>query len=202
MSRPSNRHLIIFVKAPALGRVKRRLAAEIGAVPAWVFYRRNVQAVVRRLGRDPRWRTWMAITPEDMVAVGRWWPTAPARMGQGRGDLGRRMDRALRAVPSGPAVLVGGDIPAITQADIEAAFRVLGNRSFVFGPAADGGYWLVGAKRRPRFPYIFADVRWSSSTALSDTVANIAAPQQFGLLRVLHDVDNEAALRRFRNSRD
>lgn len=189
------RHLVIFAKAPVLGQVKRRLAAEIGTVDAWIFYRRTVQQIVRQLSRDPRWRTRLAITPDHMVDASRWWPPVQ-RMAQGAGDLGIRMDRAMRSLPPGPVVLVGSDIPAMTRRDVAAAFRTLGSNDFVFGPAVDGGYWLVGARRRPRFPYIFSQVRWSSPHALADTLANIAPRDRVGTVRTLEDVDDAAALRR------
>ena len=197
MQRPAARHLVIFLKAPVLGQVKRRLAAEIGTVPAWVFYRRAATTVVRRLAGDPRWRTWLAISPDAMASIGRWWPPRITRIPQGRGDLGRRMDRALRRPPGGPVVLVGSDIPDIAASDIVAAFRSLGTGDWVFGPAEDGGYWLVGTRRRPRFPYVFAGVRWSTEHALRDTLANVRG-QRVALIRTLSDVDTAADLRRRR----
>src|SRR5690606_18003349 len=57
--RPAQRHLIVFAKAPVLGRVKRRLGREVGTVGAWTFYRRTVRAVVGRLSSDRRWTTWI-----------------------------------------------------------------------------------------------------------------------------------------------
>ena len=74
---------------------------------------------------------------------------------QGAGDLGVRMRRALAACPPGPAVLVGADIPALGAAHIAEAFRLLGRHDLVFGPAEDGGFWLVGARRSPRLPPLF-----------------------------------------------
>ena len=104
---------------------------------------------------------------------------------QGRGDLGARMGRALARHRR--AVLVGCDIPDLGRADIAAAFRALGRAQAVFGPAEDGGYWLVGfGPRRPPAP--FAGVRWSSEHALADTLANCRS-YRVALLRRLQDVD-------------
>ncbi len=183
--RPASRHLIVLAKAPRLGQAKRRLAASIGPVAAWSWYRR-VLARTLRLARDPRWQAWLAVTPD--AASGRWQPRGIRRIGQGRGDLGRRMDRALRRPPPGAAVLVGADIPGMPAAHLAAAFRALGSRPYVLGPAADGGYWLVGARRRPAFPYAFADVRWSTEHALADTLRNLPRGAA-ALVARLHDVD-------------
>lgn len=196
-----SQHLVLFAREPRLGAVKRRLAADIGAVAAHGFYRQTLQDVAWRLGCDPRWRTWLAVTPDRAAGAKGAWPV-PAGItfiGQGGGDLGARMARPFHQLPPGPVVIVGSDIPDIESADIAAAFRALGNNDVVFGPAADGGYWLVGARRRPTVPQnLFADVRWSSAYALADTLAN--APSRYRVARVSEraDVDDGAAWRRWR----
>ena len=44
---------ILFLKAPLIGAVKTRLAAEIGALAAWRFYRSTAQRIGARLARRP-----------------------------------------------------------------------------------------------------------------------------------------------------
>ncbi|MGF1641906.1 MAG: TIGR04282 family arsenosugar biosynthesis glycosyltransferase [Rhodospirillales bacterium] len=193
---PDN-HLVAFVKAPRLGRVKTRLASDIGVVGAWTFYRRVLRAVLTRLEADRRWRCWLAITPDSAVEVEALWPRGWRRIGQGRGDLGRRMATVMRDLPPGPAVIVGTDVPAIGPDPIARAFRALGRHDAVFGPAADGGYWLVGLRRRPRLPAIFDGVRWSTEHALGDTLANMGA-LDVAMLEQLEDVDDGAAFARWR----
>ncbi|MDH5749079.1 MAG: TIGR04282 family arsenosugar biosynthesis glycosyltransferase [Rhodospirillales bacterium] len=204
MSRRSA-HLVIFAKEPRLGRVKRRLAVDVGLVRAWGFYRRTLRRVIARLGKDRRWRCWLAVTPDRAVyASGIWFPGGrifgpkPRGLviGQGPGDLGRRMGAVFKSLPPGPAVIVGTDIPGITAAHIAAAFRALGNHDAVFGPAADGGYWLVGLKRSPRVAEIFAGVRWSTEHALADTLANLPQDFRVAMLDTLEDVDDGGALAR------
>lgn len=193
-------HLVIFAKTPRLGRVKARLAADIGAVEATALYRRTLTSLVRRLGRDRRWRTVIAITP-DGDASSTATPGRTRRMGQGRGDLGRRMDGAFRRLPRGRAVIVGSDIPDIQPRHIADAFRALGRYDAVFGPADDGGYWLIGLRRRPRVLSLFTGVRWSSPAALADTLANLGHGKRAALLDMLVDVDDGAALARWRAAR-
>ena len=85
------RHLIIFAKPPRIGRVKRRLAADIGAIEALRFYRHNLASTLRKLGQDPRWQCWL------FVDRGAWrWPKAIIRRFQVRDGLGERMETALR----------------------------------------------------------------------------------------------------------
>ena len=196
------RHLIVMAKAPRLGRVKTRLAADIGAVAAAGFYRRTLTDVTRRLAGDTRWQTWLGVTPDRDIADDRLWPAGPDRIAQGTGDLGRRMTRLLTALPPGPAVLVGADIPAIRPGHIWDAFQALGRDDAVFGPAADGGYWLIGLARR-RFAvraltgHLFHAVRWSGPHALADTRANLPAGAEGPALVVLEDIDDAAAFARF-----
>ncbi len=194
MSRP--RHLILFVKAPRLGAVKTRLARDVGWAAATGFYRASVAAMLRRLAFDPRWRLTLAVAPDRLARAG-FWPPGIERRSQGPGDLGQRMARALKAPPPGPAVLIGGDIPDIRSRHIWRAFRALRDAEAVFGPAADGGYWLVGLKRRPWIPAPFADVRWSSEHALADTLANFAG-RRVEMIDELTDIDTGADLTRWR----
>jgi rSAM/selenodomain-associated transferase 1 len=200
-------HLVIFVKAPRLGTVKRRLADDIGAVAATTFYRQTTRVLLHRLGPDRRWHCWLAVTPDRDAGGGRFWPAGISRLRQGGGDLGWRMARPLSILPPGPVVIIGSDIPGILPRHIAEAFRALGRHDAVFGPAEDGGYWLVGLRRRPRptgarQPGIFKNVRWSSKFALADTIANLGTGQSAALLETLADIDDGATFRRWRNGGD
>ncbi len=181
-------HLVIFARQPRLGTGKRRLARDIGAVEALRFQRVMLSLILRRLGSNRRWVTWLAVTPDRSGP----WPRRFRTLPQGQGNLGRRMAAVVRKLPPGPVVIIGTDIPEIAATDIARAFRELGWRDAVFGPATDGGYWLVGLRRRPRFLDPFINVRWSSEHALSDTLANLAG-KEVAFLRMLSDVDDGAA---------
>jgi rSAM/selenodomain-associated transferase 1 len=201
--RPAN-HLVILARTPRLGAVKRRLAADIGPAAALAFYRRTLAAALWRLGRDPRWTTWLAVTPDADAARPALWPPVPGvrLIGQGGGDLGARMARPMRTLPPGPVVVVGSDIPEMGAAQAAAAFAALGANDMVFGPATDGGYWLVGARRRPALPRdLFRGVRWSTGHALADTLAGLPAGFRVATLDPLDDVDDGAALAAWRARR-
>ena len=190
------RRLVVMVKAPLAGRVKSRLAREVGAGEAVRFYRTATAALLRRLGADPRWHTSLAVTPDGAAGMP-FWPATLARFGQGGGDLGMRMQRVLDRAGPGPVVIIGSDIPAIRSSHIAAAFAALGPADVVFGPATDGGYWLVGAKRLPRVPQLFDTVRWSSPDTLADTLGNIAG-LKVAFVERLSDVDDGKDYRAWR----
>ncbi|MFQ5784029.1 MAG: TIGR04282 family arsenosugar biosynthesis glycosyltransferase [Alphaproteobacteria bacterium] len=188
------RHLVVFVKAPRLGAVKTRLARDIGALAAWRFYRETTARTIRRLGHDPRWRFYIAVAPDRFARRGRFWPSRLARRAQGSGDLGARMERVMRDLPPGAVVIVGSDIPELSAPRVAGAFRALESHDAVFGPAPDGGYWLVGASRRGRRRYFFHRVRWSTCHALADTLANLGPGTRIALLEQLADIDTGADL--------
>ena len=193
---PGSRHLVVFARAPRYGTVKRRLARDVGALAAWRFHRETTAALLRCVGRDRRWTSWLAVTPDRWLArPGGLWPGPRRLLGQGPGDLGRRMGRVLSLLPPGPVVIVGSDIPGIRPRHVAAAFRALGRHDWVLGPADDGGYWLIGARRRPALRLPFAGVEWGSERALAQTRAGMGATS-VALLETLVDVDRGADLAR------
>ena len=189
---PFSRRLVIMVKEPHAGRVKTRLAREIGVVAATGFYRHAASAVVGRLGRATEWETWLAVAP-DAARSSRFWSPHIPRRAQGGGDLGSRMQRIFGWAGRGPILIVGTDIPAIEPRHIRDAFRALGGSDAVLGPTPDGGYWLVGSRRSPRVLAPFENVRWSSEHTLADTVANLEGKVAYAAR--LGDVDDAAEWR-------
>jgi rSAM/selenodomain-associated transferase 1 len=190
------RHLVLFVRAPQLGVGKRRLAREIGDVATVRFERLMIALLLRRLARDRRWRLRIAVTPDNARRHDRHWCRGVEAVGQGGDDLGIRMRRALAACQPGPVVLVGGDIPALAARHVAAAFGLLGSHDLVFGPAEDGGFWLVGARHPRQLPPFFEQVRWSGSYALADTLARLPRRVSVGFAGRLEDVDDGEAYRR------
>lgn len=191
-----------MAKRPEIGRVKTRLARDIGKAEALRFFRSASASLIRRVARDPRWQTVIAVAP-DMAAHDRGiWPLDIPRVPQGGGDLGARMGRLFRELPPGPVVIIGADIPGITSAHVASAFAALGNYDAVLGPADDGGYWLVGLRRRPRIAEIFGDVRWSSEHTFDDTAKNIRDQGlSLAIIGTLADIDTGDDFRKWRQTR-
>ena len=195
---PFRLRLVVMAKVPVAGRVKTRLAHDIGIAVATRFVRAATARLLRRVAREAPWETTLAVAP-DIGVRARVWPCGIARVPQGGGDLGARMQRVMERTAPGPVVIIGTDVPGIRPGHVRAAFRLLGRHDAVFGPARDGGYWLVGLKRRPHVPRLFASVRWSSPHALADTLRN-ARGLSVARLEVLCDVDTAADLVRCKSS--
>ncbi|EDZ42369.1 MAG: glycosyltransferase [Planktotalea sp.] len=180
--------LVVMVKEPHPGRVKTRLGRDIDLTASAWWFRHQVGALLRRI-EDPRWDTILAVAPDVEGLTSRIWPAHLPRVAQGRGDLGHRMSRLLRGLPNGLVCIIGADIPDITRPRIAEAFNALGNHEAVFGPAPDGGYWLIGMKRaRPPRADILTDVRWSSEHALTDSARSLG-DVSIAYVATLRDVD-------------
>ena len=193
--------LVIFVKEPVPGRVKTRLGRDLGMTAAAQWFRKQSAALIRRLSNDPRWETVLAVSPDRQGLASRVWPAGIARWPQGRGNLGDRMVRALVAFGPESVAIVGADIPGIEPRHIARAFQTLRTSDAVFGPAPDGGYWLVGWCGS-RVPHGFmCGVRWSSAHTLGDTIATLPKGARVGRLNVLRDVDTVADLTAYSVSR-
>ncbi|MDU9004239.1 TIGR04282 family arsenosugar biosynthesis glycosyltransferase [Sedimentitalea todarodis] len=190
-----SRTVVVMLKEPRPGRVKTRLGCEIGMGPAARWFRLQALSLLRRI-RDPRWNVVLAVTPDREGLQSRLWPVDLPRIPQGYGDLGARMTRALRAAAPGPVSVIGADVPGLGTPQIAAAFAALGNHHAVFGPASDGGFWLVGLKHPLQAPKgLFRGVRWSTEHALTDSRATLGS-LTVAQIETLHDVDTAADLRR------
>lgn len=188
------RTLVVMVKEPRPGRVKTRLGREIGMTRAAWWFRHQTRSLLRRM-RDPRWQIVLAVSPDAEGLRSPVWPRDLARLPQGNGHLGRRMMRQMRATP-GPVCVIGADIPGVTPRAVWHAFQTLGDHDAVFGPATDGGYWLVGLKHPSRSLLALLDpVRWSTEHALTDSVAAMGA-MRIGMVETLSDVDTAKDLDR------
>ena len=121
----------------------------------------------------------------------RWLGRDIAFHSQGQGDLGDRMHRAFReAMATGAerAVIVGTDCPEITADLVQRAFHLLDRNDVVLGPAADGGYYLIGMRRL--VPELFSGITWGTERVRQQTLtAARRAGVSVGLLDLLSDVD-------------
>lgn len=178
-----------MVKEPRTGRVKTRLGRDIGMVAAAWWFRHQTTRLLRQI-ESARWQTILSVSPDTAALRSRVWPHHLPRWPQGHGDLGARMARALRRAGEGPACVIGADIPGVTKKHIASAFHALGDHDAVFGPAADGGYWLIGLKHpRRQHPDMFHGVRWSTRHALADSRASLPSHYRVAEIAVLRDVD-------------
>ncbi len=186
--------VIVLAKAPRAGAVKTRLAADIGAGRAAALFRIMTERTVASAIAGP-WRTIIAVDAASaLVGWDNVFPQSVVRRAQGPGDLGDRMRRQFHAAPPGPAIIIGADAPDLRTAHLYQAFQALRGADAVFGPAADGGYWLMGLARRRTAPGLFAGVRWSTKHALKDTLKTLPSGFSIDTLETLSDIDEACDL--------
>lgn len=165
---------------PAPGRCKRRLAQELGAARAAQIQARltvHTLAAAREARQGHGLELVLAVEGLASRAARRWGQAhgVDRTVLQGRGALGLRLQRQFqRAAREGVSqvVLLGSDLPQLEASDLSAAFRALGHRQAVLGPALDGGYWLIGL-RRPE-PELLAGIAWGGAQVLEQTLAAMA----------------------------
>ncbi len=181
--------VVIMLKAPRAGSVKTRLGAEIGMGRAAALFRIMTNRTIAEAEKGP-WRTVLAVDPPWAAhSTATFWPPRLPRVAQGRGDLGDRMRRAFLAAPIGLVAIIGADAPGLRARHLREAFNKLRGADAVFGPATDGGYWLIGLARRRPAPALFDGVRWSTQHALNDTLKTLPDCFDVHMLETLHDVD-------------
>jgi hypothetical protein len=187
--------LILMLKFPTPGAVKTRLVPALGAVRACELHR---ALVAHTLAEVARFAAVGGVAVEvrvagapDEAAARAWLGDGVTIREQGEGDLGARMERAVGAAFSEGAasvVVIGGDCPELVAAHLAAAFGALEHTAVVVGPAADGGYYLIGM-RRP-LPALFHGIAWGTSEVRAQTLA-IARAESIAVaqLDTLHDLD-------------
>ena len=191
---------IVIAKAPRPGLCKTRLEPVLGPEGC-----ARLQAVLLRRAVD--WAAavgtpYVVFTPADAEAEVAALAPGARLLPQAEGDLGDRLAAATGAVLAehgGPVVLVGVDTPQLTPAHGAAALDDLADGIDVtFGPASDGGYYLVGL-REPH-PEVFAlpTACWGGPDVLRLSLEAAArAGLSLGMLRSERDVDEPADVEAF-----
>ncbi len=199
MSLKSRKRLILFTRYPKPGTTKTRMIPKLGTEGAALL---QCQMTEHILSSVTRFAGLQSIAVQVRYEGGsqklmrEWLGTKFDYRPQGHGDIGIRMARALGEGfedGSQAVVIIGSDIPDITSDILESAFNGLANQELVVGPAADGGYYLIGMHRSAinrANPLIFKGIQWGTDAVLSQTLA-IARDLKlkYYLLDTLKDVD-------------
>jgi rSAM/selenodomain-associated transferase 1 len=200
MASAADCRVLVLARAPEPGKVKTRLIPALGEAGAADLQRGFVlhalgAATEAGLGPVELWCAPDAAHPFFAECGQRFGVSIHA---QGAGDLGERMERAMRAAleRSQRAILIGSDVPAMDPHYLRAADRALvAGNDMVIGPAEDGGYVLIGLTRC--FAELFRDIPWGTASVLEETRRRAAALSlRIGELPVLWDVDRPEDLQR------
>jgi rSAM/selenodomain-associated transferase 1 len=188
--------IIVFAKNPKLGFCKTRLAKTIGDEKATAFFvdsMREVSKSVYEMGGDC-----FVFFAGDLPAVdsdtAKIWDRSEWRK-QSDGDLGERIFEAFKSVYAmgyQKVQLIGTDCPELTKDDLKDGFNILKKKQVVYGPANDGGYYLVGfgPDFGDSYRSLFEGFEWSTSEVLDESLKRCdSGGLEYGLLEELVDVD-------------
>ncbi|MFW5805981.1 MAG: TIGR04282 family arsenosugar biosynthesis glycosyltransferase [Bacteroidales bacterium] len=185
----NNNILIIFIKNPIKGAVKTRLAKEIGEEPALAIYKKLIEhtiKITKPLGFDK-----VVCYSQFIDRMDEWSNKKYKKIKQTGDDLGDRMKNAFLDYFKqnyNKAVIIGADCYQLTTEIIESAFHKLDESDMVFGPANDGGYYLLGIKSM-HYP-LFYNKYWGTDTVLKESIDDAnEAGLSFQLLEQLTDID-------------
>lgn len=183
-----NWHLIIFVKNPVLGKVKTRLAADIGDERALEVYEQLLKITRNEAAKANCTRH---VFYSDEIVSDAWDDDSFNKFVQEGSDLGERMNNAFEqvfALGARKAIIIGSDCPGLTTEIIENSFCVLDEHDVAIGPAKDGGYYLLGMKKQ--LPFLFEGKKWSTDSVLSETIHDLKENRlSYGMLIELSDLD-------------
>ena len=182
-------HLIIFAKNAELGRVKTRLAKDVGeenALEIYLALLKHTEQVARPVLAQKKCYYSDFIANSDAFSDEHY--EKSIQKGE---DLGERMYNAAKASSgewANKIIIIGSDCYEINSGIIEEAFKSLDSHDFVIGPAEDGGYYLIGMTEL--HSEIFMNKTWSTENVFLDTLLDI---QKLGkshyLLPTLSDID-------------
>ena len=178
--------LIIFVRKPVLGKVKTRLAAQIGnerALEVYIKLLDHTKKISKEIDADKF--LFGTETPQDAC----WEGFVQAQ--QIGDDLGIRMKNAFNFLFKKKyerVVIIGSDCISLNKEIIENALDGLKENDAVIGPAEDGGYYLLGIKKL--HSEIFLNKNWSTDSVYPATLKSFDELNlQYKVLPILSDVD-------------
>ena len=188
------RRLILFARFPIAGKVKTRLIPALGAEGAAALHRRLVLRTLRTahsLCQSQDVELEIRFAGDDANPMQHWLGDSWLCRSQCEGDLGQRMAGAFAdsfREGSPATVIIGSDCPALTPEVLAAAFDSLKTNPVVFGPATDGGYYLIGLTQP--MPEVFQGVAWGTETVLAQSLEILARlGSKPTLLQPLDDLD-------------
>jgi len=184
----SPRSLIVFIKNPVAGKVKTRLANDIGdkqALKIYIQLLNYTASITSGLNLEVH-LFYSDFIPEQQVIFQNY----HGQYVQRGAYLGDRMSEAFKTIlkKSEKVVLIGSDCGELTVEILNEAFSTLTFADVVLGPACDGGYYLIGMKKEQ--PAVFESIEWSTDTVFQSTIRNILKTDaDLALLTTLRDVD-------------
>jgi len=194
-----NKAIVLFARSPELGKVKSRLAVDLGEQKALDVYIHLLTQTMNKMNELKHVHVYVFFSGLDVsffdVLIN------AKFIEQTNGDLGERMLNAFELLVEkhDSLVMIGSDCYDLKTHDLKEAFDKLRDSDLVLGPSSDGGYYLIGMKEA--IPSFFRDINWGTSTVFNETM-KIANKQSFdvSVLSERNDLDDLSDYRSFLTS--
>lgn len=179
--------IMVFTRNPELGKVKTRLAKSIGdtsALRIYNFLLQHTEGVLQKIDCDKAIYYSENIKHNDL-----WDDHRYQKHLQSGNNLGERMSNAFKTnfeANYSKVIIVGSDLYDLDKKHITKAIEKLDQNDIVIGPAADGGYYLLGMTRFHET--IFKNKKWGTASVFQDTINDLQNESVF-LLSELNDID-------------
>jgi rSAM/selenodomain-associated transferase 1 len=202
---PPQQRLLVFARLPEFGKVKTRLAADLGAERTLAVYEAMLRDLLQSIG-----------VSDESTEIECVWPPTPNANGallrrafgghamamQTGATLGDRLSMAFSERfffhRTEKIVAIGVDDPLLPRELIDHAFALLDSCEYVVGPAQDGGYYLFGCRAMSFEPEVFHGIEWGTATVLTETIRRIAASgRTCAVLPERFDIDTAEDLERY-----
>jgi len=204
---PDQSIILLFIRVPARGKIKSRLALAIGDDAVLELYKNFILDIIDTI-ENSGYPFRIFFHPRDSgEALARWLGHRHQYMPQGGNDLGENMERAfVQIFTEGftSVVLLGSDIPDLTPVVLHEALESLRTNDVVIGPSADGGYYLIGCNKGAFLPNIFHGIAWGTDTVFAETISILHRESlRVHLVPEWQDVDTQDDLKSlFERNRD
>lgn len=174
MNNLSDSCVLFFIKYPAKGKVKTRLAEKLGALAATELYKNFILDTLLTLEKLNV--PFKICYPPDSAKerLTKWLGQKYSYMAQTGTDLGQRMKNALAATFNENfqrAVIIGSDLPDLPADFLTKAFNALESQNAVIGPSSDGGCYLIGFSKSSFLPEAFDNIQWNTNDVFRQTIA-------------------------------
>lgn len=185
--------ILLFVKYPKKGMVKKRLAQDISEKIVVNLYKEFVKDTISTINQIKTPLIICYYPPTNLLKFQKWLGSQYTYIAQRGENLGERMVHCFTEVFTKEyqkAILIGSDSPDIPKKILTTALKQLKTNDIVLGPATDGGYYLIGFNKETFLPQLFENMSWSEKTVFTQTKEKIEKTKyKLNILPIWSDID-------------
>ncbi len=192
--------LVMFTRYPIPGKTKTRLIPALGPERAAEVQRQMTERTVDEMVKASascKFTAEIRFSGGSRTDMTEWLGSDFEYRDQGEGDLGVRLSKAFTEnfdAGADRVIVIGSDCPDVTARILVESLSRLDESDVVLGPAADGGYYLIGMRRR--HIWLFEGIPWGTARVRAMTIGKLEENGiAYALLEQLSDIDTPEDLK-------